>query len=165
MSRKKVKNKREIPGDPVYNKVLISLFVNRLMKNGKKSLAYSIFYKALDLLKLKTGKDPVQCFDRAVKNSMPLREVRTRRVGGSTYQVPVELPIKRSQSLAIRWLVLYARKRTEKNMVSKLLGEFLDASNDSFKTGSSLGRGGAIKHREGVHKTAEANKAFMHYRW
>lgn len=126
------------------------------MWDGKKSLAQSIFYDAMDLIREKTGKDPLEILDKAVKNATPLLEVRPRRVGGATYQVPMEVRPERRNSLAIRWIVEYARERNERGMVQKIAAEIIDASNNT---------GGAVKKKEDTHKMAEANKAFAHYRW
>jgi len=134
----------------------VSKFINGLMKRGKKSLAESVLYGALDLIEQKTKEDPIKVFERAVENTKPVVEVRSRRVGGSTYQVPVEIRANRRISLAIRWITGFAKKRSEKNMVNKLAGELIDAANS---------RGSSIKKKEDTHKMAEANKAFAHYRW
>ncbi|MDD4953190.1 MAG: 30S ribosomal protein S7 [Desulfovibrionaceae bacterium] len=156
MPRKGPVSKRPVLPDPVYRSRLATRFVNRLMIAGKKSVAENIFYQALARLGEKTNEDPVKAFEKAVDNVRPHLEVKSRRVGGATYQVPMEVRPDRQFALAIRWLISYARSRGEKGMVSRLSGEFLDAYN---------GRGGAVKKREDVHKMAEANKAFAHYRW
>lgn len=142
--------------DPIYNSELATAIINKLMYSGKRGVAESIFYGALDLIAEKTGKDPMSVVEQAIKNIMPILEVKPRRVGGATYQVPVEVRAKRRNALALRWLVSYARQRGEKTMVEKLAGELMDAANNT---------GGAIKKREDTHKMAEANKAFAHYRW
>ncbi|HHW15107.1 MAG TPA: 30S ribosomal protein S7 [Firmicutes bacterium] len=142
--------------DPIYGSELATAIINKLMYSGKRGVAESIFYGALDLIAEKTGKDPMSVVEQAVKNVMPILEVKPRRVGGATYQVPVEVRAKRRSALALRWLVSYARQRGEKTMVEKLAGELIDAANNT---------GGAIKKREDTHKMAEANKAFAHYRW
>ncbi|MDI6870771.1 MAG: 30S ribosomal protein S7 [Bacillota bacterium] len=147
---------REVAPDPIYHSVLATEIINKLMYSGKRGVAESIFYGALDLIAEKTGKDPMSVVEQAVKNIMPVLEVKPRRVGGATYQVPVEVRPKRRNALALRWLVQYARQRGEKTMVEKLAGELMDAANNT---------GGAIKKREDTHKMAEANKAFAHYRW
>ncbi|HHV78758.1 MAG TPA: 30S ribosomal protein S7 [Firmicutes bacterium] len=147
---------RKVDPDPVYNSVLAAKFINKIMWDGKKSLAQSIFYDAMDLIREKTGKDPLEILDKAVKNATPLLEVRPRRVGGATYQVPMEVRPERRNSLAIRWIVEYARERNERGMVQKIAAEIIDASNNT---------GGAVKKKEDTHKMAEANKAFAHYRW
>ena len=147
---------RKVDPDPVYNSVLAAKFINKIMWDGKKSLAQSIFYDAMDLIREKTGKDPLEILDKAVKNATPLLEVRPRRVGGATYQVPMEVRPERRNSLAIRWIVEYARERNERGMVQKIAAEIIDASNNT---------GGAVKKKEDAHKMAEANKAFAHYRW
>jgi small subunit ribosomal protein S7 len=156
MSRKQVAKKREILPDPKYHDTLIAKFMNGLMRRGKKALAEKIFYGALDMIQEKTHGDPAKIFRQAMDNVRPLIEVRPRRVGGATYQVPVEVRPARKLALSIRWLVNYSRARSEKTMVEKLAGELLDAANN---------RGAAVKKREDTHKMAEANKAFAHYRW
>jgi len=153
--RGKVK-KRKIPPDPIYNSTLIAKFINVVMKNGKKSKAQKIVYGAMGEVKKKTKQDPLKQFEKAVENVRPLLETKSRRVGGATYQVPVEVNEERSISLAIRWIVRYARERAGKSMQEKLAAEIIDAVNK---------RGGAIKKREDTHKMAEANRAFAHYRW
>lgn len=156
MPRKREVRKREILPDPKYHDKLVAKFINGLMRRGKKSVAERIFYRALDLIKDKVHSDPLKIFQQAMENVKPLIEVRPRRVGGATYQVPVEVRPERKTSLAIRWLISYAKQRPEKTMEEKLSAELIDAANH---------RGGAIKKREDTHKMAEANKAFAHYRW
>jgi len=157
MPRRKVISKRETPSDPIYASPLATKFINCLMSKGKKSTAQSIFYGAMEQIKDKTKDDPVKTLKKAIDNVKPLLEVKSRRVGGATYQVPVEVNPARRQSLSIRWLLLYATQRgSEKQMLNKLAGELMDASNN---------RGGAVKKKEDTHKMAEANKAFAHYRW
>ena len=156
MPRKKVVTKREITPDPVYNDVLVSKFVNNLMKQGKKSVAQSILYGSFDIIKEKTKSDPLDIFKAAVDKVKPAVEVKSRRVGGSTYQVPTEVRPSRRQALGIRWIISYAKERGEKTMAAKLAGELMDAAND---------RGAAIKKKADTHRMAEANKAFAHYRW
>jgi small subunit ribosomal protein S7 len=157
MPRRAMVAKRETLVDPIYQSPLVTKFINCLMGQGKKSVAQGIFYGAMDQIKDKTKDDPVKTLKKAVDNVKPLLEVKSRRVGGATYQVPVEVNPARRQSLGIRWLILYATQRgSEKQMLNKLAGELLDASNN---------RGGAIKKKEDTHKMAEANKAFAHYRW
>lgn len=156
MPRKGYVVRREIPPDPVYGDKLVAKTINVIMKKGKKSVAERIFYRALDLVKEKTGEDPLKVFKKAIENCKPVLEVKSRRVGGATYQVPVEVRPERRISLAIRWLVGYARERNEKSMIEKLANEIIDAANN---------RGGAVKKKEDVHKMAEANRAFAHYRW
>ncbi len=156
MPRKGPVPKREILPDPIYNSRLAARFVNRLMYDGKKGAAEKIFYSALEVLGEKTGEQPLQAFEKAIENIKPHLEVKSRRVGGATYQVPMEVRPERQISLAIRWLISYARARGEKGMVSKLSGELIDAFNN---------RGGSIKKKEDTHRMAEANKAFAHYRW
>src|SRR4051795_13656274 len=156
MSRRRRAETREILPDPVYNSTLAEKFVNSMMWDGKKTVAQGIFYQAMDTLKERSGDDPLKLFKKAIENAKPLLEVKTRRVGGANYQVPVEVSQNRRTSLAIRWIVSYSRLRAEKGMHDKLSNELLDAAN---------GRGGAVKKREDVHRMAEANKAFAHYRW
>lgn len=148
--------RREVSPDPVYGSTLVSRLINKVMKDGKKSLAESITYKAFDLVKERTGQDPVEVLEKAMKNLMPVVETKPRRVGGATYQVPVEVRPERRISLGLRWLVQYARLRSERTMVERLAAEIMDAAN---------GQGGAVKKREDTHRMAEANKAFAHYRW
>ena len=147
---------REVAPDAVYNSTLVEKFVNSMMWEGKKNTAQSIFYEAMDKLRDRTSDDPLKAFKKAVENAKPLLEVKTRRVGGANYQVPVEVRPQRRVSLAMRWLVEHARERPDKSMVAKLAGEILDAA---------AGRGGAMKKKEDTHRMAEANKAFAHYRW
>jgi small subunit ribosomal protein S7 len=157
MPRRAVVWKRETPMDPIYGSPLVTKFINCLMSKGKKSTAQGIFYGAMDVIKDKTKDDPVKTLKKAVDNVKPLLEVKSRRVGGATYQVPVEVNPARRQSLSIRWLILYSTQRgSEKQMMAKLANELMDAANN---------RGGAIKKKEDTHKMAEANKAFAHYRW
>jgi len=148
--------KIEVLPDPVYNSVVLTKFINQIMLDGKKGTAESIVYGAFDIIKHKTGDDPIDVFNSAMKNVMPVLEVKARRVGGANYQVPVEVRPDRRQALAIRWLVMYARKRGGKSMQEKLAGELQDAANNT---------GAAVKKREDTHKMAEANRAFAHYRW
>ena len=156
MPRKGYVAKREILPDPLYRNRIVTKFVNQIMLDGKKGVAESICYGAFDIIRDKTGKDPVEVFETALKNVMPVLEVKARRVGGANYQVPVEVRAERRQTLGLRWLVNYARKRGEKTMQEKLAAELLDAANNT---------GGSVKKREDTHKMAEANKAFAHYRW
>ena len=156
MPRKGGVVKRPVTPDLKYNDALVSRFINGLMRKGKKSTAQSVFYSALDVVGQRSKEDPLKVFHQAMDNVKPLVEVKSRRVGGATYQVPIEVRHDRRISLAIRWLIGYAKNRPDKSMVTKLAGELLDASQN---------RGGAIKKREDTHKMAEANKAFAHYRW
>jgi small subunit ribosomal protein S7 len=157
MPRRREIPKREVPPDPLYNSALVTKFISTVMRDGKRSTAEGILYKSLDIVKEKTGDDPLKVFKKAIDNSKPSLEVKSRRVGGSNYQVPVEVNPNRRLSLSIRWLVGYARSRGDgKTMEEKLANEFLDAANL---------RGGAVKKREDTHRMAEANKAFAHYRW
>lgn len=156
MARRREAEKREILPDPKYNSKLVSRFINVIMKDGKKSIAEKTFYGALDIIKEKTGSDPLKVFKTAVDNVKPVLEVRPRRVGGATYQVPMEVKPQRRIALALRWIVTYARARKEKTMKERLAAELLDAYNN---TGSS------IKKKEDTHRMAEANRAFAHYRW
>ena len=148
--------KREILPDPIYNSVLVTKLVNQIMLDGKKGVAQKVVYDAFDIIKEKTGKEPLDAFNEAMNNIMPSLEVKARRVGGATYQVPIEVRPARRQTLALRWLVDYARKRGEKTMKDRLAGEIMDACNNT---------GNAVKKREDMHKNAEANKAFAHFRW
>jgi small subunit ribosomal protein S7 len=147
---------RTLDPDPVYGSLLVTQLVNRLMKDGKKGLAEQIVYDTLAVLGERTGRPPVEVLDQAIKTVTPVLEVRSRRVGGANYQVPVEVPQRRARTLAIRWLVQYARERREKGMVQKLAGELLDALNQ---------QGGAFKKKDDQYRMAQANKAFAHYRW
>ncbi len=156
MPRKGHIAKREVPGDPVYSSTLVTKFVNSMMWDGKKSTAQNIFYDAMKQLEQKGGDEALKLFKKAVENCKPLLEVKTRRVGGANYQVPVEVNPDRRTSLAIRWILTYSRSRGEKGMTDKLANELLDAANN---------RGASIKKKEDVHRMAEANKAFAHYRW
>jgi small subunit ribosomal protein S7 len=156
MPRKGPASRREIPPDPIYSSVLVTQIQNRVMTRGKKALAEKVVYDALTKVGEKTGKDPLPILKKAIDNIKPLLEVRSRRVGGATYQVPVEVQSRRGTTLAIRWLVIFARGRRERTMADRLAGEILDASG---------GTGSAVKRREDMHKMAEANKAFAHYRW
>ena len=156
MPRKGPARKREIIPDPVYNNRVVARFVNRMFTRGKKSVGEKIFYTALDEIEAKTGKPGIEVFEQAIRNVMPIIEVKPRRVGGATYQVPVEVRSDRRMALAIRWLVTYARRRPGRTMVDRLSGELMDAAN---------GAGASIKKKEDGHKMAEANKAFAHYRW
>ena len=156
MPRRRVVAKREILPDPLYNSQLVTKFINSVMGEGKKSVAEGILYGALNRVAEKTQDDPMKAFKKAIENVKPALEVKSRRVGGSTYQVPVEVRPNRRTSLAIRWIIDYASQRGEKTMREKLAAEILDASNL---------RGGAMKKKEDTHKMAEANKAFAHYRW
>jgi small subunit ribosomal protein S7 len=148
--------KRSVDPDPVFRSVLVSQVINKVLLKGKKDLARSIVYDALETVEKRTGQDPTVFLRRAVENLRPQVEVRSRRVGGSSYQVPVEVPPRRQNSLAVRWLVNYARQRREPTMAMRLANEILDASNNT---------GAAMKRKEDVHKMAESNKAFAHYRW
>ena len=156
MSRRRVIKKRPIPADPVYNSRLLSMMVRRIMRHGKKSLAYHIVYDALKLIEKRTEGDPVEVFEKAVKNATPLVEVRARRVGGATYQVPVEVRPDRGTSLALRWLIRFSRQRGGRSMAGRLAAELMDAANET---------GNAVRKREETHRMAEANKAFAHYRF
>jgi small subunit ribosomal protein S7 len=148
--------RRELQPDPVYRSVLVTQVVNKVLSRGKRTLAERLVYGALDLVEERAGTEPIAILKRAVENTRPELEVRSRRVGGATYQVPVEVRPRRATTLAIRWLTAYSRQRREKTMAERLAGEILDASN---------GIGNAVKRREDLHKMAESNKAFAHYRW
>ena len=148
--------KRDVLPDPIYNSKLVTRLINNIMLDGKKGVAQKIVYGAFEIINEKTGNDPLETFEAAMENVMPQLEVKARRVGGSTYQVPMEVRPERRQTLGLRWLTNYSRQRSEKTMKERLAGEILDAVN---------GAGGAFKKREDTHKMAEANKAFAHYRW
>jgi small subunit ribosomal protein S7 len=156
MSRRTVIQKRPIPADSVYNSRLVTMMVRRIMRSGKKSLATRIVYDAFETIQQRTGTDPMEVFERAVKNATPLVEVKARRVGGATYQVPMEVRSERGTALALRWLIQFSRSRAGKSMSSKLANELMDAANET---------GSAIRKREETHRMAEANKAFAHYRY
>jgi small subunit ribosomal protein S7 len=148
--------KRDVLPDPIYNDKIVTKLVNNIMEDGKKGVAQKICYEAFDIIKEKTGKDPLEVFEQALNNIMPVLEVKARRVGGATYQVPMEVRPERRQALGLRWLVNYSRQRGERTMRERLAGELMDATNNL---------GGAYKKKEETHKMAEANKAFAHYRW
>ncbi len=156
MPRKGFIPKRDVLADPIYNDKVVTKLINNIMMSGKKGVAQKICYEAFDIIKQKTGKEPLEVFEQAMNNIMPVLEVKARRVGGATYQVPMEVRPDRRQTLGLRWLVGYSKKRNERTMRERLAGEILDASNNL---------GGAVKKREDTHKMAEANKAFAHYRW
>jgi small subunit ribosomal protein S7 len=156
MSRRRAAEKREVLPDAKFGDLVLAKFINSVMLQGKKGVAEKIVYGALDRIQSKTGQDPIKVFHEALDNVKPSVEVRSRRVGGATYQVPVEVRPDRRQALALRWLIDFARKRSETTMIDRLTGEFLDASQN---------RGGAVKKREDTHRMADANKAFSHYRW
>ena len=156
MPRRREVRKREILPDPKYHEILIAKFINGVMRRGKKSSAEKIFYCALDIIKDRTHSDPIKMLNQAMDNVKPLIEVRPRRVGGATYQVPVEVRPERKTALAIRWIIGYSKQRSDKTMEEKLSAELIDAANN---------RGAAVKKKEDTHKMAEANKAFAHYRW
>jgi len=156
MPRRREIPKREVLPDPIYNSEMVTKFINAVMLQGKKSTAERMFYQAMEIIRNKTHDDPLKTFRKALDNVRPVLEVKSRRVGGSTYQVPIEVNPARRNSLGIRWVVSYARGRGEKTMEEKLAAELMDAANS---------RGAAVKKREDVHKMAEANKAFAHFRW
>ncbi len=156
MSRRKKAEKRPVPPDPRYDSQTVSKFINRLMEQGKKSTAEGIFYDSMDLIEQRTGQPGVQVFKQALSNVKPVVEVKSRRVGGATYQVPVEVRPDRRAALAMRWIVSYARARNERSMAERLAGELIAASK---------GEGSSVKKREDTHRMAEANRAFAHYRW
>lgn len=156
MPRKGYIAKREVLADPIYQSVVVTKLINNIMLDGKRGVAQRIVYDAFDIIGEKTGKDPLEVFSQAMDNIMPVLEVKARRVGGATYQVPMEVRPDRRQTLGLRWLTRYARERGEKTMKERLANELLDALN---------GTGGSVKKREDTHKMAEANKAFAHYRW
>lgn len=154
--RKRRAEKRDVLPDAIYNSKIVTKLINAVMLDGKKGTSEKIIYEAFDIIKEKTGKNPVEVFDAAMENIMPLLEVKSRRVGGSNYQVPIEVRPDRRQTLGLRWLVNYAKNRSGRGMANKLANEIMDAAN---------GIGGAVKKREDTHKMAEANKAYAHYRW
>ncbi len=156
MPRRSGVPKRDVLPDPMYNSKVIAKLINQVMLDGKKGIAQSIVYDAFDAIKEKTGKDAMEVFNQALENIMPVLEVKARRVGGSTYQVPIEIRADRRQTLAIRWMVAFARKRSEKTMPEKLAGEIMDAYSNA---------GASVKKKEEMHRMAEANRAFAHYRW
>jgi small subunit ribosomal protein S7 len=156
MPRRREVPKRDVLPDPKYNSKLVAKFMNNVMRRGKKSLAEQMFYGALDFIEQRSKQDPLDVFHKALENVRPIIEVKSRRVGGATYQVPVEVRSERRDALAMRWIINYSKQRSEKTMIQKLAGELLDASQ---------GRGGSVKKREDTHRMAEANKAFAHYRW
>jgi small subunit ribosomal protein S7 len=156
MGRKKFVRKREVLPDPKFNDIVVTKFIASLLQQGKKSIAESIFYGSIDAIQARTGEEGMKVFKKALENVKPVLEVKSRRVGGATYQVPVEVKPARRQSLASRWLIESARGRPEHSIAERLAGEFVEAA---------AGRGGAMKKREDVHKMADANKAFAHYRW
>ena len=156
MPRKGHIQKRDVLADPVYNSKVVTKLINNIMLDGKKGVAQRICYDAFDLIKERTGKEPIEVFNEALENVMPMLEVKARRVGGANYQVPMEVRPARRQTLGLRWLVKYARERSERTMCERLANELIDASNST---------GGAFKKKEEMHKMAEANRAFAHYRW
>ncbi len=156
MSRRHAAEKRKVLADPKFGDLILTKFINNLMVDGKKSTAERIVYGALDVVKSKSGQDPIEVFHQSLANIKPAVEVKSRRVGGATYQVPIEVRADRAQALAIRWLIEMSRKRNENTMTERLAGELLDSLNN---------RGASVKKREDTHKMAEANKAFSHYRW
>ncbi len=156
MSRRRQAEPREVAADAVYGSTLVEKFINSMMWDGKKNVTQRIFYQALEILGQRASDEPLKVFKKAVENCKPVLEVKTRRVGGANYQVPIEVPQNRRTSLAIRWILMNARSRPEKGMIEKLASELNDAANM---------RGGAIKKKDDVHRMAEANKAFAHYRW
>mgnify|MGYP001555101309 CR=1 FL=1 len=156
MPRKREVPKREIIPDPIYGSILVTKFINNLMERGKRSISEKIFYDALTIIQERTKNEPLDVFKKAVENVKPMLEVKSRRVGGSTYQVPMEVSPRRRQSLAIRWVLSFSKGRSEKTMADRLANELIDAFNN---------RGGSIKKKDDTHRMAEANKAFAHYRW
>ena len=156
MSRRNTAKKREVIPDPLYNSRLVSMLTMRILKHGKKSLAQKIIYNALDIIRERMSTNPLEILEKAVRNATPLVEVKARRVGGSTYQVPMEIRAYRGTNLALRWITLFAKKRSGKNMATKLANEILDAFNEN---------GNTVRKREETHRMAEANKAFAHYRY
>ncbi len=156
MPRRGIVKKRKVHPDPFFNSTVVAKFINVFLKKGKKSVAEQVIYKTMELLKQKAKEDPLKVFEKAIDNVRPMLETKSRRVGGATYQVPIEVPLNRSVSVGVRWLIHYAQERGGKSMEEKLSAEILDAINN---------RGGAVKKREDTHKMAESNRAFAHYRW
>lgn len=156
MPRRGIVPKRDVLSDPLYNSKLVTKLINNVMNDGKRGVAQKIVYSAFDIIREKTGKEPLEVFEQAMENVMPVLEVKARRVGGATYQVPIEVRADRRQTLGLRWLTQYSRNRSERTMKERLANEILDALN---------GNGGAAKKRDDTHRMAEANKAFAHYRW
>ncbi len=156
MPRKGPVPKRVVLADPIYDSIVVTKLLNNIMLDGKKGVAQKIVYGAFDIVQEKTGKDPLEAFQQALNNIMPVLEVKARRVGGATYQVPIEVSPDRRQTLGLRWLVTYTKKRNERTMKARLAGEIMDAMNNS---------GASVKKKEDTHKMAEANKAFSHYKW
>jgi small subunit ribosomal protein S7 len=156
MPRRGIIKKRKTPPDSFYNSTIIQKFINLSLKKGKKTTAERVIYNAMEIVKTKTKEDPLKAVEKAVENARPVLETKSRRVGGATYQVPIEVPMERSTSVAVRWLLGFARERSGKSMEEKLAAEIMDAMSN---------RGGAIKKKEDTHKMAEANRAFAHYRW
>ncbi|MDO4504181.1 MAG: 30S ribosomal protein S7 [Clostridia bacterium] len=156
MPRRGAVPKRDVLQDPLYNSKLVTRLINNIMVDGKRGVAQRIVYKSFDIIRTKTGREPLEVFEEAMENIMPNLEVKARRVGGATYQVPIEVRADRRQTLGLRWLTNYSRLRSEKTMIERLAGEILDAINST---------GASVKKREDTHKMAEANKAFAHYRW
>jgi small subunit ribosomal protein S7 len=156
MPRRGIVKKRKVQPDPFYGSTVVAKFINVFLKKGKKNVAERVIYGTMDLLKQKAKEDPLKIFEKAIDNVRPMLETKARRVGGATYQVPIEVPINRSISVGVRWLIKYAQERSGKSMEEKLAAEIFDAINN---------RGGAVKKREDTHKMAESNRAFAHYRW
>lgn len=156
MPRKGHTQKRDVLADPIYNNKVVTKLINNIMLDGKRGTAQKIVYGAFDRIQAKTGKEAIEVFEEAITNIMPVLEVKARRIGGATYQVPIEVRTDRKQALALRWLTLYSRKRGEKTMEERLANELMDAANNT---------GASVKKKEDMHKMAEANKAFAHYRW
>ena len=156
MPRKGHIQKRDVPADPMYNSKVVTKLINNIMLDGKKGVAQKIVYGAFDKIAEKTGKDAMEVFEAAMNNTQPMLEVKARRIGGATYQVPIEVRPDRRQALALRWITMFSRKRSEKTQVERLANELIDASNNT---------GNAVKRKEEMHRMAEANKAFAHYRW
>ncbi|MCR4841009.1 MAG: 30S ribosomal protein S7 [Lachnospiraceae bacterium] len=156
MPRKGHNHKRDVLADPLYNSKVVTKLINNIMLDGKKGVAQKIVYGAFDQIAEKTGKNAIEVFEEALNNTMPLLEVKARRIGGATYQVPIEVRPDRRQALALRWITIFSRKRSEKTQIDRLAGELIDASNNT---------GNAVKRKEEMHRMADANKAFAHYRW
>jgi len=165
MSRRNRAPVREILPDPIYHSKLLAKFINQVMVDGKKSIAEKAIYGAFDIIKARLKKDPLEVFKKALENVQPSVEVKSRRVGGATYQVPTEVRPSRAGTLGFRWIIEFARKRSEKSFMARLAAEILDAADDESEGGTGRGKGGAVKKKEDTHRMAEANRAFSHFRW
>ncbi len=167
MSRGKIKKNKKIRTNPdiIYNSLLLSKFINYIMRNGNKFLAENIIYKSFVIIKKKTNKNSLQIFEKAINHVKPIVEIKSRKIGGANYQVPIEIKSKRSITLAMKWIIESAKKRHEKTFILKLANEIMDASNESYSIGNSIGKGESIRKRENIHRMAESNRAFAHYKF